>query len=86
MVLFFAVSLWSVTTFLTPIFAESITTLLLCRILLGFGEGLGMLVFSPPKVTTVNLSNVSPQAYPQFFTFLRIIFLSKNDRPPLATS
>ncbi|KAK7604960.1 hypothetical protein V9T40_006146 [Parthenolecanium corni] len=42
LVLFFAVSLWSVTTFLTPLFAESVTTLLLCRILLGFGEGLGL--------------------------------------------
>lgn len=42
-VLFFAVFLWSVSTSVTPLLATSIPALIFCRVLLGLGEGLGML-------------------------------------------
>lgn len=42
-VLFFAVFLWSVSTSITPLLATSIPALIFCRVLLGLGEGLGML-------------------------------------------
>ena len=40
-VLLFAVLLWSLSTVITPLVAHSIVGLILCRILLGLGEGLG---------------------------------------------
>lgn len=42
-VLFFAVSLWSLSTVITPLCADSIPILIICRLLLGLGEGLGEL-------------------------------------------
>lgn len=36
-----AVWIWSLSTFVTPFFAKSIPALILLRVLLGFGEGLG---------------------------------------------
>lgn len=42
-VLTFAVLLWSVTTLVTPYVASSLYLLLICRIFLGLGEGLGEL-------------------------------------------
>ncbi|KAK6622185.1 hypothetical protein RUM44_001992 [Polyplax serrata] len=41
-VLVFAVLFWSISTVVTPILAPSIPALLFCRVLLGFGEGLGL--------------------------------------------
>ena len=40
-VLLFAVLLWSLSTVITPLIAHSISGLIICRILLGLGEGLG---------------------------------------------
>ncbi|XP_012249006.1 sodium-dependent phosphate transport protein 1, chloroplastic isoform X1 [Bombus impatiens] len=42
MVLMLAVLLWSVSTVITPILAQSIPLLIICRVLLGLGEGLGL--------------------------------------------
>ncbi|XP_043236936.1 sodium-dependent phosphate transport protein 1, chloroplastic-like [Amphibalanus amphitrite] len=41
-VLLFAVLLWSLSTVITPLIAHSISGLIICRILLGLGEGLGL--------------------------------------------
>ncbi|XP_075229052.1 uncharacterized protein LOC142328844 [Lycorma delicatula] len=41
-VLLFAVFLWSVSTSVTPLLATSVPALILCRVLLGLGEGLGL--------------------------------------------
>jgi MFS family permease len=41
-VLTFAVFLWSLLTFLTPLFAYSVPTLIISRILLGIAEGVGL--------------------------------------------
>ncbi|KAK2169695.1 hypothetical protein NP493_1179g00016 [Ridgeia piscesae] len=41
-VLTLAVWIWSMSTFVTPFFATSIPALIFLRVLLGFGEGLGM--------------------------------------------
>ncbi|XP_014294199.1 uncharacterized protein [Halyomorpha halys] len=41
-VLLFAVFLWSVSTTVTPLLATSIHALVLCRVILGLGEGLGL--------------------------------------------
>lgn len=41
-VLLFAVFLWSVSTSVTPFLAPSVPALILCRVLLGLGEGLGL--------------------------------------------
>lgn len=41
-VLTFAVFLWSLVTFLTPLFAYSVSTLIMSRILLGIAEGVGL--------------------------------------------
>lgn len=37
-----SVLLWSTATFLTPLLASSLTALVVCRIVLGFAEGLGL--------------------------------------------
>lgn len=39
--LMLAVLLWSISTVITPLFAQSIPLLILCRVILGLGEGLG---------------------------------------------
>lgn len=44
-VLAMAVFLWSLSTIMVPFFAHSINALLISRVLLGLGEGLGKLVF-----------------------------------------
>ena len=41
MILFLAVFLWSFSTFITPLFGHSRTSLILLRVILGLGEGLG---------------------------------------------
>jgi len=41
-VLLFAVLLWSLSTVITPLIAQSVSGLIICRILLGLGEGLGL--------------------------------------------
>lgn len=41
-VLFVSVVVWSVATFITPMLAESVPALIICRIVLGFAEGLGL--------------------------------------------
>ncbi|KFM61280.1 hypothetical protein X975_07941, partial [Stegodyphus mimosarum] len=38
----FAVFLWSVSIVITPFIASSLTLLIICRILLGLGEGIGL--------------------------------------------
>ena len=40
-ILTLAVTLWSLSTFITPVFASSIYALIALRVLLGIGEGLG---------------------------------------------
>lgn len=40
-ILIFSVLLWSIATFITPLLAHSIAALVICRIILGFAEGLG---------------------------------------------
>lgn len=40
-VLMVSVLLWSLSTFLVPLFAHSIYSLVLARVILGLGEGLG---------------------------------------------
>lgn len=40
-VLIFSVLLWSIATFITPLLAQSVALLIICRIILGFAEGLG---------------------------------------------
>jgi len=40
-ILSLAVFMWSLSTFITPFFAESLTTLIILRVVLGIGEGLG---------------------------------------------
>ena len=42
-VLLISVLLWSLSTFLVPFFAHSIYALLISRVILGLGEGLGKL-------------------------------------------
>ena len=42
-----AVCMWSLSTFITPWFASSINALIFLRVLLGLGEGIGLLVLSP---------------------------------------
>ena len=44
-VLLISVLLWSLSTFLVPFFAHSIYALLISRVILGLGEGLGKLLF-----------------------------------------
>ena len=46
MVLMLAVLLWSVSTVITPILAQSIPLLIICRVLLGLGEGLGKILIN----------------------------------------
>ncbi|CAH1118633.1 unnamed protein product [Phaedon cochleariae] len=41
-VLICSVLLWSIATFITPFLASNITALVICRIILGFAEGLGL--------------------------------------------
>ncbi|XP_022902815.1 uncharacterized protein [Onthophagus taurus] len=41
-VLIFSVLLWSIATFITPLLAHSFAGLVICRIVLGFAEGLGL--------------------------------------------
>ncbi|XP_018334294.1 sodium-dependent phosphate transport protein 1, chloroplastic isoform X2 [Agrilus planipennis] len=41
-ILIFSVLLWSISTFITPLLAHSVVLLVICRILLGFAEGLGL--------------------------------------------
>lgn len=41
-VLICSVLLWSVATFITPFLAHNLILLIICRIILGFAEGLGM--------------------------------------------
>lgn len=41
MVLMLAVLLWSISTVITPMLAQSLTLLIACRVVLGLGEGLG---------------------------------------------
>ena len=41
-----AVCMWSLSTFITPWFASSINALIFLRVLLGLGEGIGLLVLS----------------------------------------
>ncbi|XP_043261963.1 sodium-dependent phosphate transport protein 1, chloroplastic-like [Colletes gigas] len=41
-VLMLAVLLWSISTVVTPILAQSIPLLIICRVILGLGEGLGL--------------------------------------------
>ena len=40
-ILTLAVTLWTLSTFITPVFASSIYALIALRVLLGIGEGLG---------------------------------------------
>jgi len=40
-ILSLAVFMWSLSTFITPFFGESITILIVLRVILGIGEGLG---------------------------------------------
>lgn len=42
MVLMLAVLLWSISTVITPMLAQSLTLLIACRVVLGLGEGLGL--------------------------------------------
>lgn len=42
-ILICSVLLWSIATFVTPFLASSITSLVICRKILGFAEGLGEL-------------------------------------------
>nr|XP_023019992.1 probable anion transporter 4, chloroplastic [Leptinotarsa decemlineata] len=46
-VLICSVLLWSIATFITPLLAASITSLVICRIVLGFAEGLAPQRFHP---------------------------------------
>lgn len=41
-VLMFAVMLWSISTVMTPLVAQSVPLLIACRVVLGLGEGLGV--------------------------------------------
>lgn len=41
-ILICSVFLWSIATFVTPLLAYSISSLVSCRIILGFAEGLGL--------------------------------------------
>lgn len=43
-VLIFSVLLWSIATFITPFVASSVAALVVCRIVLGFAEGLGNII------------------------------------------
>jgi len=40
-VLMLAVLLWSISTVVTPFLAQSVPLLIVCRVVLGLGEGLG---------------------------------------------
>lgn len=40
-ILSLAVFMWSLSTFITPFFAESLTIMIFLRVILGIGEGLG---------------------------------------------
>lgn len=40
-VLMLAVLLWSISTVITPLLAQSVPLLIFCRVVLGLGEGLG---------------------------------------------
>jgi len=40
-ILSLAVFMWSLSTFITPFFAESLSFLIVLRVILGIGEGLG---------------------------------------------
>ena len=44
-VLMISVLLWSLSTFLVPLFAHSIYALLISRVVLGLGEGLGKYMY-----------------------------------------
>ncbi|XKL64473.1 hypothetical protein PGB90_004559 [Kerria lacca] len=64
-VLFFAVCLWSLTTVMTPLFAESVLALLICRILLGLGEGLGL-----PTIFHIFANNIPTEERSRAFGYL----------------
>lgn len=49
-VLFVSVLVWSVATFITPLLAESVPALIICRIVLGFAEGLGEYLYIILKI------------------------------------
>lgn len=41
-----AVLLWSISTVITPILAQSVLLLIICRVVLGLGEGLGKILLN----------------------------------------
>ncbi|CAG0913834.1 unnamed protein product [Notodromas monacha] len=64
-VLAFAVSLWSISTLITPFIASSSTALITARVILGLGEGLGL-----PTIFHVFGYRVSPEERARAFAYL----------------
>lgn len=64
-VLFFAVCLWSLSTVVTPIFSHSATALIICRIILGLGEGLGL-----PTIYLIFANNIPIEERSRAFGYL----------------
>ena len=50
-ILALAVFMWSLSTFITPFFATSIYALILLRVILGIGEGIGECLWLPCKTS-----------------------------------
>ncbi|XP_051174429.1 uncharacterized protein LOC127290082 [Leptopilina boulardi] len=64
-VLMAAVLLWSISTIITPLLAESVTLLVICRVILGLGEGLGL-----PVIFHLFAHNVPVEERSRAFGFL----------------
>lgn len=64
-VLVFAVCLWSLSTVVTPLCTDSLMALILCRILLGFGEGLGL-----PTIFHIFANNIPIEERSRAFAYL----------------
>lgn len=64
-ILIFSVLLWSIATYVTPFLAQSFVALVICRIVLGFAEGLGL-----PTVFHLFAHNIPVEERSRAFSYL----------------
>lgn len=64
-ILIFSVLLWSIATYVTPFLAQSFVALVICRIVLGFAEGLGL-----PTIFHLFAHNIAVEERSRAFSYL----------------
>lgn len=62
-----AVLLWSISTVVTPLLAQSVPLLIICRVILGLGEGLGKDLFRTKQFQYVRYVIVNVLGLPVIF-------------------